>query len=158
MNSLFNILMGRALLSNYSLGFLAFWFYPIIVVPFNQDHYHLGIPFYIYLVAIGFSIPFDMYRECLNFMVSVVRKQGAMCGCDRNTNFVIHCLATPYHIFICGYYSSFICLIVCDIMMVAAGCIAYPKHLKSALLLCFKKFPKKFTIYGFFPLITNTKW
>ena len=155
MNSLFNILMGRALLSNYSLGFLAFWFYPIIV---NQDHhYHTGIPFYIYLVAIGFGIPFDMYRECLNFMVSVVRKRGAMCGCDMNTNFVIHCLAT--HIFICGYYSSFICLIVCDIMMVAAGCIAYPKHLKSALLLCLKIFRKKnYHLWLFFPLITNTKW
>ena len=99
MNSLFNILMGRALLSKYSLEFLAFWFYPIIVVSFNQDHhYHIGIPFYIYLVAIGFSIPFDVYRECLNFMVSVVWKQGATCGCDRNTKFVIHCLATPYHI------------------------------------------------------------
>ena len=83
MNSLFNILMGRALLSNYSLGFLAFWFYPIIVDSFNQDHhYHIGIPFYIYLVAIGFSIPFDMYRECLNFMVSVVRKQHSNCNKD----------------------------------------------------------------------------
>lgn len=42
--------------------------------------------------------------------------------------------------FISGYYSSVLFLIVCD--MIASGYIAYPKQFKSDVLICLQNFLK----------------
>ena len=99
-------------------------------------------------------IGLNTFTEFLEFMVVIPYKQVSRCHYGRNTNYVVHFLAAHYHVYVSGYHSILLFLVICNILMIASAYTAYPgKEFKSGVLICFQNFLEALLPMAYFHIL-----